>query len=602
MLEPRLAEFIMLPRIRNSWADAYRLTNTDEVGSLSAGFCSLPQLCYCIVLVALLGGLAFDGVALAQGGPGGDSAEVIRWAARSAALPFDDELRLLAADAVNPAYQQLLEKMIRTDLDAEWQRVATVDNYQTFLTKHGGKEKVQPDPELKAAFDVRREIAMQFVGLVRGAYEKQNREPSFNEQKVDELCANANRPGSKVTDDLAVPIRVLMVASGAEGEWPQFRGPTGQGIVIDERFPLHWSADKNVIWKKGLPGPGNSSPMIWGQKLFVTSASADGMQRWLLCYSTQTGELLWQHAAPIPVEKLEKLYNKNSYASSSPATDGERVVAFFGNSGILCCDLEGKELWVTNLGPFPTMHGPGTSPVLYGDKVIFIQDQNSGESVFVALNKHDGHVVWRQQRPAAMCWSTPIVVHTGQRDELLYNGSNFFAGYDPNTGTELWRITGASRESSPMPVIGGGKIYSVSGRNGPMLAFKPGGNGDLTLTNTLWSVPRGGPHVPTPVYVNNRLFMVNDMGIASCRNATTGELVWQERLSGRFSMSMLTTGDKLIATSESGSTHLLKASDRFEEIAVNELNETVLATPAIVRGHIYFRTAENLICIGETTQ
>ena len=524
------------------------------------------------------------------------------WAARSTAFPFDDELRLLAADAVNPAYQQLLEKMIRTDLDAEWQRVATVDNYQTFLAKHGGKEKVLDDPKLKDAYEARREIAMQFVGLVRGAYERQKREPSFNEQKVEELCANANRTRSKVASDSAVAIRVLMVAPGAEGEWPQFRGPTGQGIVIDEPFPMHWSEQKNVIWRRELPGRGNSSPIIWGEKLFVTSASADGTKRWLFCYSTKTGELVWQHLAPPPVEQIEKLYSKNTYASSTPVTDGERVVAFFGNSGVICCDFEGKELWQHNVGSFPTMHGPGTTPVLYGDKVILIQDQNSGESLFVALDKHNGQVIWKHQRPLAMCWSTPIVVRSGSRDELLYNGSNIFAAYDPNSGSELWRITGASRESIPMPVIGGGRIYSVSGRNGPMFALKPGGDGDLTDSNTLWSVPRGGPHVPTPVYVNGRLFMVNDMGIASCRNAETGELVWQERMSGRFSMSVLVVGDKLIATSESGTTHILKASDKYEELALNELNETVLATPAIVRGRIYFRTAENLLCIGDAQQ
>ena len=546
------------------------------------------------------GTTAFDQIAFADDALSVTTTE--GWAARSTAFPFDDELRLLAADAIDPAYQQLLEKMIRTDLDAEWQRVATVDNYQTFLAKHGGKEKILADTKLKDAYEVRHEIAMQFVGRVRSAYEKQKREPSFNEQKVDELCANANRTRSKVTNDSAVAVRVLMVAPGAEGEWPQFRGPTGQGIVIDEPFPMHWSEQKNVIWRRELPGRGNSSPVIWGQKLFVTSASADGTQRWLLCYSTQTGDLLWQHQVPPPVEQLEKLYNKNTYASSTPVTDGERVVAFFGNSGVICCDFEGKELWQHNVGPFPTMHGPGTTPVLYGDKVILIQDQNSGESLFVALDKHDGHVIWKHQRPLAMCWSTPIVVRSGSRDELLYNGSNVFAAYDPNTGTELWRITGASRESIPMPVIGGGRIYSVSGRNGPMFALKPGGDGDLTESNTLWSVPRGGPHVPTPVYVNGRLFMVNDMGIASCRNAESGELVWQERMSGRFSMSMLVVGDNLIATSESGTTHILKASDKYEELAVNELNETVLATPAIVRGRIYFRTAECLICIGEAKQ
>lgn len=519
--------------------------------------------------------------------------------ARSKEYPFDDELRVLAEDLASPIYRRVLDTMIPTDLEAEWQRVATRDNYQKFLTNHGGKETVLADPALKSAYEARLEVARGFTALIRSAYEAKKRRPPFDDAKVDELCAKATATDAKSTSESAVPIRALMPTEDAERHWPQFRGPTGQGIVVDDRFPMHWSATENVLWRTKLPGLGNSSPIVWAGQLFITAASPDGKERWLLAYSTLDGQLLWRQAAPITEYKAENLYQKNTFASSTPVTDGERVIAFFGNAGMLCCNMGGKILWLADLGPFPTMHGPGASPILYRDKVILVQDQIGGESVFVALDKATGEEKWRKERPKAMCWSTPIVVHAGQKDELLYNGSHNLIGYDPDSGEERWRFTGVSRESIPMPVLGGGLIYSFSGRNGPIHAIRPGGQGDVTTSHAVWSLPRGGPHVPTPIWVAGRLFWVNDLGIASCLDAVTGKTLWQKRLSGRFSTSMLSAGDKLLVTNEEGATYILRAADQFEQLAVNDLAEYTLATPAILGGRIYFRTSENLICVGE---
>lgn len=528
-----------------------------------------------------------------------DRYDVARLEARSKEYPFDDELRVLARDLTSADYRKVLETMIPTDLEAEWQRVATADNYLTFLAKHGGPDRVLASPALQSAYDVRRDIAIRFVDIIREAYDNRKKTPPFDQGKVDELCANPKRQAAKNVTQREVPLSALAVGDGATANWPQFRGPTAQGIVVDARFPMEWSTTKNIAWKVSLPGSGNSSPVIWGDRLFVTAAAADGTGRWLLCYAIGDGRLLWQHTAPNSAAKLETLYRKNTFASSTPVTDGERVVAFFGNCGIICCDFAGKELWHRDLGAFPTMHGPGTTPVIYRDRILFIQDQTVGDSVFVALDKNDGRILWRQNRPSGACWSTPLLVRAGERDELLYNGSHFVAAYDPDTGHEIWRCSGPSRESVPMPVIGGGLIYSTSGRNGPILAIRPGGEGDVTETHVVWSVPRGGPHVPTPCYVKGRLFMVNDVGVATCLEAATGRLVWQKRLPGRFSMSVLSAGEKLLATNESGATYILNAADRFEQLAVNDLEETTLATPAILGGRIYFRTAENLICVGE---
>jgi outer membrane protein assembly factor BamB len=245
------------------------------------------------------------------------------------------------------------------------------------------------------------------------------------------------------------------------------------------------------------------------------------------------------------------------------------------------------------------MHGPGAAPVLYQNLAILIQDQHNADSVFVAVDKETGEVVWQKKRDRNPCWSTPMIVRVGDHDELLYNGSHQIIGYDPATGEELWRVNGSSRESVPNLVIGGGWIFSASGRNGPYLAIRPGGQGDVTASHVVWKTRQGGAHVPSPVYCDGHLFAVNDVGIAACLDAKTGRIVWQQRLAGRFTTSPLLAGDTLIATNEEGKTYLIKAADGFELLSENDLAETVYASPALLEGKLYFRTAENVICIGE---
>lgn len=199
-----------------------------------------------------------------------------------------------------------------------------------------------------------------------------------------------------------------------------------------------------------------------------------------------------------------------------------------------------------------------------------------------------------------MGWSTPVVARIGDRDELLYNGSKTVVSYDPETGKELWRAEGSSIEAIPMLVFGGGMIFSVSGRNGPILALRPGGNGDISSTHIAWSLPQGGAHVPSPVYVEGMLFMVNDMGIAMAIDAANGKTLWQKRLPGKFSMSPIEAGGKILVTNETGKTYILAASRKFEILAENDLDEVNLATPALVDGKLYFRTAEHLWAIGDS--
>jgi outer membrane protein assembly factor BamB len=512
--------------------------------------------------------------------------------------PLSTELAVLERDLTSADYRAVLATMIPTDLEAEWQRVATPDNYRGFADEHGGPDKLKADSALKAAYDRRKRIADGFLALMRGAYEKRKRSPPFEDAAALEAVlrsAATRAKGGELTARVAV--RVLMPAEGAENQWPRLRGADGQGNASKAELPLHWGPDDNIAWKVSISGRGNSSPVVWGNRIFITAASADGSRRTLLCHARDDGRKLWEHDAP-PAEARETLYHKNTFASSTPVTDGQRVIAFFGSAGLVCVDMQGRRQWHVDLGPFRTTHGPGASPVLCRDLVICVQYQNQDQTLFAAFDKQTGQKRWQHDQPGAMCWSTPVVLRVGDHDELVYNGSNHIAGYDPATGKEIWRVAGTSREAIPTVVTGGGLLFSASGRNGPTLAIRPGGRGDVTATHVVWRNLRGGPHVPSPLYHDRRLYIVNDTGIATCLDAATGKTVWQNRMRGRFSMSPVESGGRLLVTNEDGLSTILKAGDRFEVLAENDLGEAVLATPALVGGRLYFRSAEHLWCVG----
>ncbi len=511
---------------------------------------------------------------------------------------FGPELRTLSEDLESQAYKDVVSTMIIQDLQEEWKRVATPDNYLVFLEKHGGIEKITADPNLNAAYEKRKDIADGFIALMGNEIRDKNKNPDFLKEQLEQLLISELDRLAVIEALEDISIEPILPASGAENQWPCFRGPTGQGIAVDKKFPLNWSQTENIIWKVELSGRGNSSPVIWDNRIFITSASDDGKTRELFCYNRSNGELLWKNAAPVP-DNIEKLYWKNSYASSTPVTDGERIINFFGNSGMVCYNMSGDVQWTQNLGDFTTMHGPGTNPVLYKDKIILIQDQTNAESVYVALNKFTGEILWKQKRESGMGWSSPIIVRVDDHDEMIYNGSHNVVGYNPDTGEQIWTLNGSTKEAVPMIVSGGGLLFSASGRNGTIMAIRPGGNGDITDSHLFWLNERGGPHVPSPAYYKDRLYIVNDTGIATCLNALTGETVWRERLKGRFSMSPVLVGDKLIVTNEKGFTTIIKSGDKFEVLAENDLAEETLSTLAVLGGRVYIRTALHLYCIGE---
>lgn len=512
--------------------------------------------------------------------------------------PLDLDLAVLERDLSSDDYRTVLETMIPTDLAAEWLRVGTADNYFTFLDQHGGLEKVTADPELKAAYERRKKIADDFLALMREAYVKRKRPAPFDEgDKVETLLKSARGKSAQDDDSVVATLRVVMPSAGAERQWPRLRGPTGQGTVIESEFPAEWSATKNVAWKTAVSGRGNSSPVVWNDRIFLTAASEDGTQRSLLCFGRADGSLLWTREMPRPAEQ-EQLYWKNTYATPTPVTDGERVIAFFGNSGIASFRFDGELEWHVDVGTFPTMHGPGTSPVLYKDKVILVQDQTKGDSLFAAFDKATGIKVWQHPRPNNPCWSTPVIIRVGEQDQLIHNGSANVVGYDPDTGHELWSLPGSSIESIPSPVVGENTLFCFSGRNGPELAIRLSASAP-SVPSLKWSNARGGPHVPSPLYYENRIYVVNDTGIATCLNAADGKTVWQERLRGRFSAAPTEAGGKILLLSEDGVGYVIASGDEFKLLAENDLGEPALATPAVLDGSIYFRTANSLMCVSQ---
>ena len=509
--------------------------------------------------------------------------------------PLGPQLRVLAQDIDSPTYRELvLKKMLVTDLAAEWQREATEDNAETFLARHGGKDKVLADLALKQAYERRVRIRERFRDLMRQGFKRYNVAAPFDRGQKAEAAGTV----TKAPAGPKVAISAILPAAGAEKHWPRFRGPSGQGLTGLKSLPSTWTKDsKNILWRTKVPGQGNSSPIVWGNRLFLTSAGEDGADRSVHCLDTNDGKLLWLRKVPErPAERGVR--DKNGFASATPVTDGERVIAFLGTCGLVCYDVKGNLQWQYDEFRISTTHGTGSSPVLYRDSVILVQDQNRAPSIFLALDKRSGKLLWKQKRGPAMTWSTPVVLRVGDRDELIFAGAETVKGYDPKSGKELWSLKGPTYEVVPAVVFGNGLLYSASGRNGPTLALRPGGSGDVTETHLAWRAVRGGPHVPAPLYLGGRLYTVNDFGVATCLDAETGRLIWQQRISDRFSASPIEAGGLLYCPAESGVTYVLKASDRFEVVAENDLGSPILASPAVVDGKLLLRTQDELVCIG----
>ena len=391
---------------------------------------------------------------------------------------------------------------------------------------------------------------------------------------------------------------------GVEGEgaryWTRWRGPSGQGVVTGAGYVDAWSATENIAWKVAVPGAGNSSPIVWRDRVFLTTASDGGRRLSVLAFRRADGVRLWETFAP--EGRPASAHFKNGYASATPATDGERLYVSFGNRGLMAVDLDGRMLWHRELGPMDAYHGTAGSPLVYRDRVILYQDQSSG-SFIGAFDGRTGRPLWRTSRDANVGWGTPIAIRAGDHDEIVVNGQNRVCAYDPDSGRELWRCGGTTDEVIPTPVVGHGLVFCASGRAGPTLAIRPGGRGDVTRSQLVWTSPRGSPFVPSPLLAGDLLYMVNDMAsIATCLDAVTGRTMWQGRLGTAqregFSASPVAVDGKVFFTNDDGETFVLRQGPTFELLRVNRLGERILASPALVDGRWYIRTDRSLLAIG----
>jgi len=419
------------------------------------------------------------------------------------------------------------------------------------------------------------------------------------------------RPAVESTPQ-ALPLPLLdrdPLEDGADADrWPGWRGRNGSGIAPRGNPAVSFSAGEGFRWKVAVPGEGNSSPVVWGDSVLLTTAlpDTDPPTLSILCFGRSDGRLLWQAdvgRARGPTHK------KNGYASATVATDGERIVAFFGTTGLFCHDFSGERLWHADLGDLSHTWGTAASPVLYGDLVIQLCDSKR-DSYIAAFDKRSGKEVWHTPRSSYACWATPILVEAdvngARRTELVVNGAGsrspdgrLVIAYDPKDGHELWRVRGTTELVAPTPVASGGLVYSLSGRNGPILAIRPGGTGDVTESHVVWKQRRGGPYVPSGVAYRNRIYLVRDNREVACYNAGSGRQIWIERLRGTFSASLLAADGRLYATNEQGTVYVFAAADSFDLLAQNEMDERCLATPAIAGGELFIRTEKHLYCVPE---
>lgn len=395
-------------------------------------------------------------------------------------------------------------------------------------------------------------------------------------------------------------------------DWLQWRGPLGTGQSQEPAAPLTWSKTENVKWKVSLDGPGNSSPIVVGQKVFITHAPAKSSLRGLRCYDRNTGELLWKHEVEYSDEELT--HDTNPFCSPSPVSDGQRVVAWYGSPGIYCYDLTGKVLWHQDLGKVEHIWGFGSSPLIYQDIVIL--SFGPGVNAFVvALHKQDGREVWRREFPGQKSekideykgsWSTPVVHRENGRDVLLLSLPARLWAVEPRTGEDIWSCRGLGPLSYTSPLIAGDVVVAMSGYGGPALAVRSGGTGDVTDSHRLWihDQPKPPQRVGSGVVVDGYLYILNEPPPAGawCLDPKTGERKWEKpRLSpARSWCSMVHAAGRLYIANEAGTTFVLEPSTQeCKVLAENKLGELTRASPAFSNGQIFIRTHQSLYCIEE---
>lgn len=403
-------------------------------------------------------------------------------------------------------------------------------------------------------------------------------------------------------------------------DWPQFRGPGGQGHSLARDLPLTWDVDTNVVWKTPLPGSGWSSPVVSSGRIYATAAvptedenggnvgesTRKVESRYSLrtvCLRFDTGKMLWnKETSEVPADT--SIHRKNSHASATPVIRSDRVYVHFGTYGTAALDLDGNIIWQKRI-EYKPVHGSGSSLVLFGDLLIFNCD--GGESPFViALDAATGKERWRTPRPKydarTFSFSTPLVIEVDGKPQLVSAGSHAACGYDPKTGKQLWVVRYPDKWSIvPRPVFADGLVLICTGYEGPaeLLAIRPNGEGEVTDTHVVWRAKKFVPHNPSPIIHDNSVYLISDDGIASCRELKTGKLHWKKRLGGAFAASPVLAEKRIYFLSEEGVCTVVKATPEFEQLARNDLNERTFASIAPVNKSLLIRTESRLYRIGK---
>lgn len=408
---------------------------------------------------------------------------------------------------------------------------------------------------------------------------------------------------------LAVFAGMTAAADGAD--WPAFRGPAGTGIADEADVPLHWSNDEHVKWKAPLPGPGDSSPVVSGTRVFVSCATESGKRRGLYCFDRRDGRQLWSQI--VEFEGDEPTHETNPYCGSSPAADGRRVVVWHGSAGLHCYDYDGHRLWSRNLGSFRHIWGHGSSPVFYGDRILL--NCGPGKRTFItAIDAATGQTLWQSDEPSGDdgedrpgekpvwvgSWSTPVVTQIDGRDQVVVSLPHRVQAYDPANGHLLWSCGGLGDLVYTSVVVGDGVAAALGGFHGPAIGFKLGGSGDVTEQNRLWRVADKNPQrIGSGVILGDHLYVIDEPGQLECIDMQTGQAAWRGRLGGdKVWASLVAAAGRLYVTSQAGTTYVVAADpEEFKLLTKNELGEPSNSTLAVSDGQIFLRTFEHLICI-----
>ena len=384
--------------------------------------------------------------------------------------------------------------------------------------------------------------------------------------------------------------------------WPRFRGPGGLGISAYTNIPTAWDGKtgEGILWKTPVPLPGQNSPVVWEDRIFLTGATEEARE--VYCFDANTGEILWQRAVEnVPFSEPEppEVSDDTGFAAPTAVTDGQRVYAIFANGDIICFGFNGNRIWARNVGPIDSIYGYASSLAMYQDLLLVLLDEggaDDGMSELTAMDAASGRIVWETPRPVPNSWASPIVINTGARDEIITCGNPWVIAYDPTTGAELWRVDCLSGDIAPSPVYADGMVYATN-TYAFLTAIRPGGQGNVTETNIVWTAEDGLPDICSPLTNGELVFLLETYGFMTCYDAKTGEKLWEQDLDEEFEASPSLVGDQVYLMTVEGVAIIIKAGRQFEEIARHELGEGSTASPAFLDGRIYIRGKENLYCI-----